>query len=397
MDNDTSLSCNANFKVKRMKQENLPLESTHAELSASSSHRWISCPASVSASRGLADKASEAALEGTAAHELAEECLRSEEQAKDYVGQSFNDHVVDDDMAGFVQVYIDYCRSVASSQTYIEAKLDYSIWADGGYGTADFISIAAGEAYVVDLKYGRMPVEANGSQLKCYALGVLNAYGFDAQIDTVHMVIVQPRLGQIDVHTMRHTELLTWGRDVLMPAAQAALGTNPSYNPGENQCRFCKAAPTCKPLAEHVLKNLSSDFDDLTVSPPDADKLTAADIAKVLPHINLIKAWCEKVAVKAQDLASEGYPIEGYKLVRSKTNRRWSNEQEALQLMQRLTNETVVSNKLISPTQAIKILGVESDELKKLILKPEGRPTLVPVSDRRAEINALEGFQVIEK
>ena len=81
-----------------MKQENLPLESAHAELSASSSHRWISCPASVSASRGLADKSSEAALEGTVAHELAEECLRSDAQAKDYVGKSFNDHVVDDDM-----------------------------------------------------------------------------------------------------------------------------------------------------------------------------------------------------------------------------------------------------------------------------------------------------------
>ena len=373
------------------------LEAEHAELSASSAHRWIACPASVSASRGIDDSSSEAAEEGTAAHLLAERCLVSRAPARSFIGEIFNGHVVDSEMADFVQVYVDYCNSIRGDRTYVEARLDYSLWAKGGFGTADFLRFGAGEAWVVDLKYGRMPVAADCPQLKCYALGVFNKYGFNAQLDTIHMVIVQPRLGTVDVHTMRHVELLKWGKQVLQPAAKAALQEGATFHPGESQCRFCKAAPTCKPLADHALENASVGFEDLTQTPPDTNKLSAEQIASLLPHLNLIKSWCEKVALKAQTLAGEGHVIDGYKLVRSKTNRRWSDDQEALQLMQRLTNETVFTTKAISPTQAIKILGVENEELKKLITKPEGKPTLVPISDRRAEIDALEGFHIIEK
>jgi len=395
-DDDTTQCCNANLKEIILVQEELSLEGAHAELSASSAHRWIQCPASVKASRGVPDSTSEAAEEGTAAHFLAEQCLVSKSPAKSFLGKTFNGYVVTAEMADFVQVYVDYCNSIAGDRTFIEAKLDYSLWAKGGFGTADFLRFGAGEAWVVDLKYGRMPVAADCPQLKCYALGVINQFGFRAQLDTIHMVIVQPRLGTVDVHTMRHTELLKWGKQILQPAATAALSDTAEFNPGESQCRFCRAAADCKPLAAHALEKATMGLHDLTQAPVEANKLTASELAALLPHLALIKSWCEKVASKAQLLANEGFPIEGYKLVRAKTNRRWSNEQEALQLLQKLTNEPVSTTKAISPTQAIKILGVESEELKSLIIKPEGKPSLVPVSDRRAEINALEGFQVIE-
>ena len=89
--------------------------------------------------------------------------------------------------------------------------------------------------------------------------------------------------------------------------------------------------------------------------------------------------------------------IEGYKLDRAKTNRRWVDDKQALQLMQKLTNESVYTAKTISPAQALKILGDENEELNKLITKPEGKPTLVPDSDKRSAINVSEGFDVIEK
>jgi hypothetical protein len=147
-------------------------------------------------------------------------------------------------------------------------------------------------------------------------------------------------------------------------------------------------------LAQHALNKAGMSFDDLTLP---SNKLTPDEVSALLPHLGLIKSWCEKVASKAQSLAAEGHVIEGYKLVRAKTNRRWADEKQALQLMQKLTNEPVYTAKTISPAQALKILGDENEELNQLITKPEGRPTLVPVSDRRAEIDALEGFQVIEK
>ena len=377
-----------------MQQQDLVLETAHAELSASSAHRWIACPASVSESRGIPNTTSKAAEEGTAAHELAETCLRDGSNPCDQLGKTINGFKVDEEMADAVKRYIDFCRALPQGRSHVEQRLDFSLWVPKGFGTADFVSIKEGEAWVVDLKYGRHLVNADCDQLKCYALGVINQFGFDAQIDTIHMTIVQPRLYHLDTHTMRVTELLKWGKRVLQPAAKAALGDNPEFNPSESACRFCRAAETCKPLAQHALAKAGMGFDDLTLP---SNKLTRDEVAELLPHLGLIKSWCEKMTSKAQSLASEGHVIEGYKLVRAKTNRRWADEKQALQLMQKLTNEPVYTAKTISPTQALKILGDENEELNQLITKPEGKPTLVPESDKRSAINVVEGFDVIEK
>lgn len=48
---------------------------SHALLSASSAHRWLNCPPSAKAVEGVADAPSDAALQGTAAHALAEHKL----------------------------------------------------------------------------------------------------------------------------------------------------------------------------------------------------------------------------------------------------------------------------------------------------------------------------------
>lgn len=187
-----------------MQQTELNLDQqAHAELSASSAHRWIACPASVQASRGMPDNAGQAAEEGTAAHELAEQCLRKGLEPHEFIGADFNGFRVGLEMANLVKIYTDYCRSLPQSFTFVERKVDYSLWVPDGWGTADYISIKEGEAWVVDLKFGRVPVKADCDQLKCYALGVHYEFGFDSQIDTIHMTIVQPRLGSIDTHTMR--------------------------------------------------------------------------------------------------------------------------------------------------------------------------------------------------
>lgn len=377
-----------------MKQQDLVLETAHAELSASSAHRWISCPASVSESRGLPNTTSQAAEQGTAAHELAEFCLRDGSNPCDHLGKTFNGFVVDEEMSDAISRYLDFCRALPQGRSHVEQRLDFSLWVTGGFGTADFVAVAEGEAWVVDLKFGRHLVHADCDQLKCYALGVINEFGFDAQLDTIHMTIVQPRILHKDTHTMRVTELLKWGKKVLQPAAKAALGENPDFNPSESACQFCLAAQTCKPLAQHALAKAGMSFDDLTLP---SNTLTPAEVAELLPHLGLIKSWCEKVASKAQSLAAEGHAIEGYKLVRAKTNRRWTDDKQALQLMQTITNEPVYTAKTISPTQALKILGDENHELNQLITKPEGKPTLVPESDKRSAINVSEGFDVIEK
>jgi len=361
-------------------------EPEHAELSASSAHRWIACPASIKASRGMPDSSGQAAEEGTAAHALAERCLLEDVEPHHYLGHDFNGFTVGSEMANLVKIYTDYCRTLPKELTFVERKVDYSMWVKDGWGTADYISIKEGEAWVCDLKFGRVAVQADCDQLKCYALGVFNDFGFDSQIDTVHMTIVQPRLGSIDTHTMRHKDLLKWAGDVLVPAAEEALSDNPTFNAGESQCRYCKAAPTCKPLANRALEALDAAIDE-PFTPSEINDLSVEQISKLLPEIPLIKSWCEKVTQHASILAQQGTEIEGYKVVESKTNRRWADESEAMRVMQKLTNEPVFSAKVISPTQAIAMLGAKCDEVNALIVKPTGKPTLVPVSDKRQAIS----------
>ena len=128
----------------------------------------------------------------------------------------------------------------------------------------------------------------------------------------------------------------------------------------------------------------------------DPEVLSNEDIAALLPHLATIKNWCDSVARHAEKLAKSGVPIEGYKLVISRTNRRWSDDEEAIKAMTLLTNEPVISRKPISPSKAVAMLGKDCDSVNALIVKPEGRPTLVPESDRRPALDMLDGFDVIE-
>lgn len=128
----------------------------------------------------------------------------------------------------------------------------------------------------------------------------------------------------------------------------------------------------------------------------DVERLSTEELAAILPNLATIKNWCDAVASHAEKLALSGVAIEGYKLVTSRTNRKWADEQEAIRVMGMLTNEPVYSRKPISPSKAITMLGKECDDVNALIVKPEGKPTLVPVSDRRPAIEATDCFKAIE-
>ncbi len=128
----------------------------------------------------------------------------------------------------------------------------------------------------------------------------------------------------------------------------------------------------------------------------DPEVLSNDEIADLLPHLATIKSWCDSVARHAEKLALSGVPIEGYKLVTSRTNRKWADDEEAIKAMTLLTNEPVMSRKPISPSRAVAMLGKNCDSVNALIVKPEGRPTLVPVSDKRPALEATAGFDAID-
>jgi hypothetical protein len=135
------------------------------------------------------------------------------------------------------------------------------------FGTADAIVIKPKrqQLHVIDLKYGAgVLVEAeHNPQTRYYGLGALLGLPLDIVIDTVELVIVQPRLphpaGLVRREILTALELLAWGRE-LMAAAHRALAPAAPLVPGR-WCRFCPAALTCPALHEQTLADAQNDFD----------------------------------------------------------------------------------------------------------------------------------------
>ena len=380
----------------------------HSILGASSAKRWTHCPGSVRLSVGMPNKSSVYAAEGTAAHELAEKCLRSREPAADYLGSVIETEdgafEVTQEMVDGVQLYVDTVlsdlKATPAAVFQVESQFSLNWLYDGLFGTNDaLVGEHFGLLRVYDLKYGRgVPVEVeDNEQLKYYALGA--AYGHD--YDVVELVVVQPRAfhTQGPVRRWRTTieELTAWGRDVLLPAAQATARADAPLCAGD-WCRWCDAKPICPEIRKAALQAIQAEFDDdalpvpgKTVSLPDPLALNAEAIGRTLALLEILEPWMKSVKDTAKDMLSQGKPVPGWKLVAGKKgNRRWAKpEAEIAAGLFEVGDEIYEPRKLRSPAQVEKLFPSKKaakEALEGLIEQPEGAPAMVPEHDARPAI-----------
>lgn len=365
----------------------------HALLGASSSARWLVCTPSARLEAMFPDEQSPYAAEGTVAHDLAEAILRHKLE-----GKKLPKHDHSAEMVEAVNRYVDICEEKVNeararssdAEVMIEAKLDFSRWVPEGFGTGDMVIVADGILEVIDLKYGKgVPVSAiENTQMRLYALGAYDVNEFLYDIKTVRMTIVQPRLDSISTDEMTLEELLVWG-DEVKPIAQQAWNGQGECTPCD-YCNFCKARHTCRALADTCLTAFYKDGGKLN------QLLTDQEVSDILAMKDLITKWIKGVydfAYEKALLGEKQWP--GYKLVEG-TSRRTITDPDAA--AKTLLDNGYKEEDIFKPrelegiTNLQKVLGKKgvTEYLEAYIDKPEGKPTLVPESDKRLAINTVE-------
>ena len=374
--------------------------SKHAVLSASSSHRWLNCSPSARLEQEFEDRETEAAAEGTAAHALCEHKLRralkmqSRKPISKYDCEEMDTHT--DNYVQFVLETIAQAKEhCADPIINIEQRLDFSCYVPHGFGTGDCIIIADKTLHIIDFKYGQgVLVEAEQNpQMMLYALGALRIYDTLYDIEDVVMTIYQPRRENISTWTITVSDLLSWAENELVPKARLAFDGKGEYMPGP-WCTFCKAAVKCRARAEEKLALARYEF----AQPP---LLTDAEIEEILGKLDDLTRWADEIKSYAQDAAlNHGKQWHGYKVVEGRSVRKYSDEEAVIEAANAAGYHDIFRKTLLPITEMEKLMGKQefAEVLSGLIIKPAGKPTLVPITDKRpAMTNVNIDFNEIQE
>lgn len=361
----------------------------HAKLSASSAHRWMNCNPSANLEREFADRSSEAAAEGSAAHALCEHKLRKALKMRSTRPVSKYDS---DEMEMYTDSYVEFVleqievakQHCADPFVLIEQRLDFSCYVPDGFGTGDCLIVADKLLHIIDFKYGLgVLVDAEENpQMMLYALGALRLFDALYDIDTISMSIFQPRRENVSTWTITVAELEEWAEQTLRPKAELAFKGEGEFNPGP-WCTFCKAAVKCRARAEEKLALARYEF----AKPP---LLTDEEIEDILSRLDDLTKWANEIAAYAQDAAiNHGKQWSGFKLVEGRSIRKYTDETAVVIAATSAGYRDIFKKSLIPITEMEKLMGKKTfaEVLGGLVIKPQGKPTLVPASDKRPAIH----------
>lgn len=383
----------------------------HAKLSASGSAKWMVCTPSANLEATLPDDNSEFAREGTFAHAVFQQAIESAlgrpcdplpqellhfdtVELREYVAEAVNfawDRIVD-------------ARTRCKDPIIlVEQKLDFSAWVPEGFGTGDLVIVTDDLVEIMDLKYGKGvyvdPIE--NSQLRLYGLGAYYELCHLYDIQRVRMTVLQPRMDNFRGEEISVEELLEWAKERVVPAAKKAWVGAGDLAPGDH-CKdgFCRARYVCPARAKAALSVAKAEF--ASPLPPAVETLSLERIATLLPNAEMVINWFKDLQTHALKMSVEqGVQVPGFKLVEGRSNRKYSDQDAVAAKLKAggIPEEIMYERSLLGITAMESAIGKKkfTELLGDLVVKPQGKPTLVPEGDKRPALtlsaSAAEDFK----
>ena len=374
----------------------------HALLSASGSERWLNCPPSARLEENLPGRYSNAAEEGTLAHAVAELMNMynfSKVMENGFTKKKFNAELANleknqlysaemlehaSTFSSYVsELYQEKKKKKKSPLIYFEHPIDFRGYVPEGFGRGDVLLVSDDEIHIIDYKYGTgVPVSAeNNSQMQLYALGAYDEFSFAGDYENAKLSIYQPRIDNFSDWDISFKELLGWAGTEVKTKAELAFDGAGDFNPSpKGHCKFCKAKPICKALAEHNLKLMERKGTDPRV-------LNNSEIADILKTGEGLSDWLNAIEDYTVEKLLEGETFEGFKVVEGRSIRKYTDITAIADILQqeKYSEDEIFKKDLIGIGAMEKLLGKTAfvELLHQYVDKPQGKPTLAPETDKR--------------
>jgi len=360
----------------------------HSELfSPSAAHTWLNCTASARLNAGKERISNPDADRGTMLHDF---CFKNFDNDWDLIDFDSLGPDADDAKSALNQAWELQLMIDDPQNTLRETEVKVHE-AEDCFGTADLIMYSTRDKHllVADYKFGYGEVDAEmNPQLLIYALGARRLFA-KTGIDTITLAAIQPKRSKVPtLFSMRQEEINAWMTDTFFPAYHAILRNETAFRPGEKQCRWCTSRHDCPALLGEITELLNSDT-------PATEGLTWTEKIRLA---KMARLWADAQEEALMANLQAGVPCPGFKLVRGRSNRKWSDEDEAAKWLaaRGLKEKERYTFKVIGIPEAEKIVGGMdlSTKLKnsfnRLIVKPEGKLTYAPESDKREAVSVSD-------
>ena len=373
----------------------------HSLLAPSSASRWSVCTASVGFIEEhkleLDFSSSEQADEGTDAHAMACALFNNEPVPKLKYDSP--------EMRAVVGKYVKFVNDLRDGDSSARFETRVKLFYGHGTGTVDvqIVNPVRKIIYIVDLKYGAgVSVYAKkNKQLAIYAESSLKEIErLEPRMISddwiVDLMIYQPRDRNdpepVRQWAVRRGELADFCKAEISPAVgHIHAGSVVFLADPSGHCKFCPAKPICEAFRNYGLAALPDESRDLGPAfprLPEPKMLTREQRIRVIEGRPALEDWLEAVEDFEVAQLMHGAEPHGLKLVAGKSNRAWKEEKKVVQMLGEFLEPAQILStpepELISVSDAEKLIGKkEFASLAPFITKPPGKPTLVPVDDKR--------------